>query len=87
MFCLVSTYRNIALEGGAYGGKTMDPTRMAALPPATVIVKGLRRTLSLFGMREDIKAEGMNNVPTAEMSAGVQFRTTYLRHLLTFNEL
>lgn len=45
---------------------------MAALPPATVMVKGFRRTLSLVGIRAETNTLGMNRVPTANVSAQFQ---------------
>ena len=50
-------------------GKSKDPRQMAALPPATVILNGFRKTSSLSGIRADVRAEGMNSVPTAAISA------------------
>lgn len=60
---------------------------MAALPPATVILNGLRRTLSLFGIRDDVKTEGMKRLPTAKTSAFPKIEQVANEKRLTFDKL
>jgi hypothetical protein len=49
----------------AYGAMSIEPKKMAALAPAIVMVKGLRKIESCFDIRDLTRAEGINREPTA----------------------
>ena len=51
--------------GKAYGAMSIEPSRMAALAPAIVMVKGLRSIESCFDIRDLTRTEGINKEPTA----------------------
>jgi hypothetical protein len=53
----------------AYGAISIEPSKMAKLAPAMVIVNGLRSIESCFDIRDLTRAEGINKEPTAKSSA------------------
>lgn len=59
--------------------------RMAALPPAAVMVKGLRRISKFLASREVDSIDGRNKDPTAGPSVSFPFTST--NGIPTFDQL
>lgn len=67
--------------GETYGAITIEPKRMAALPPATVIVKGLRRMVNCSAIRDLARTDGMNNDPTARWISYSRVSEMHFTHI------
>ena len=67
--------------GETYGAITNEPKRMAALPPATVIVKGLRRMVNCSAIRDFARTEGINKDPTARWISYSRVSEVHFTHI------
>ena len=67
--------------GETYGAITNEPKRMAALPPATVIVKGLRRMVNCSAIRDFARTAGINKDPTARWISYSRVSEVHFAHI------